>query len=62
MPVKTLAAVLGIHPTTITNYKGSRGEVPRHIAVVATLIHSLACNGIPVESALKNYLSKEDQI
>jgi hypothetical protein len=59
VPVKTLAAVLGIQPTSITNYKGSRGEVPRHIAVVATLLRELASHGIPVETALEAYLSPQ---
>jgi hypothetical protein len=55
VPVKTLAAILGIQPTSLTNYS-ARGEVPRHIAVVATLVRVLASKNIPVEVALADYL------
>lgn len=61
VPVKTLAAVLGIQPTSLTNYS-ARGEVPRHIAVVATLIRELTVKNVPVEDALARYLPAKGNV
>ena len=53
--VKTLAAVLGMNPTSIANYKG-RGEVPRHLAVIATLLSAVSSNEKSATEVLSAYL------
>jgi hypothetical protein len=53
--VKTLATILGMNPTSITNYRG-RGEVPRHLAVIATLIGAAVSNRQSVVDVLSPYL------
>jgi hypothetical protein len=58
IPVKTLAAILDMNPTSITNYRG-RGEVPRHLAVIATLISGVVTSGRSVTEILSAYLHKE---
>ena len=49
MTVKELAAVLGMNPISITNYKAV-GEVPRHLAVIVTLLAALAERGVAVDA------------
>jgi len=62
IPVKTLAAILDMNPTSITNYKdGGKGEVPRHLAVVVTLLSALSEHKIPVDQVLSRYLRGQDQ-
>jgi hypothetical protein len=55
IPVKTLALVLEMNPTSITNYRG-KGVVPRHLAVMATLIKALQLNGHNSKEYLASYL------
>ena len=55
--VKTLAAALGMNPTSITNYRG-RGEVPRHLAVIATLLGGVASKNESPVDVLSPYLKE----
>ena len=57
IPVKTLAAALGMNPTSITNYRG-RGEVPRHLAVIATLLSVVASKDESAINVLSPYLKR----
>lgn len=56
--VKTLAAILGMNPTSITNYRG-KGEVPRHLAVIATLLGVVALNKLSIVDVLSAYLQEK---
>lgn len=56
--VKTLAVILGMNPTSITNYRG-RGEVPRYLAVIATLLGAAASSSKPVTEVLSAYLREK---
>lgn len=53
--IKDFAKVLDMNPTSITNYK-TKGQVPRHLAVVVTLFSALAEHEIPVDQVLARYL------
>lgn len=54
IPVKTLAAILDMNPTSITNYR-RKGVVPRHLAVIATLMGVLSAQRISAKEILSTY-------
>lgn len=58
IPVKTLAAALEMNPNSITNYRG-RGEVPRHLAVIATLLRAVAASDKSASEVLSSYLREK---
>lgn len=58
LPVKTLAAILDMNPTSITNYR-QKGEVPRHLAVIVTLVGTLASQRISIKEVLSTYLQEK---
>jgi len=47
LTVTRLAALLDMKPNSITNY-GARGEVPRHLAVIAMLMAELVSRGVDI--------------
>jgi len=58
IPVKSLAIILDMNPTSITNYRG-KGQVPRHLAIIATLIGALVSHRISLTEILSAYLQKK---
>jgi hypothetical protein len=49
LTIKDLAALLDMQPNSITNYR-AKGMVPRHLAVIATLLATLVTRDIdPVD-------------
>lgn len=45
LTVRDFAALVQMHPNSVSNYAGS-GEVPAHLAVIAALLAELRRNGI----------------
>ncbi|MEO1920809.1 MAG: XRE family transcriptional regulator [Sphingomonadaceae bacterium] len=51
LSVRGFADLIGMNPNSITNYAG-RGEVPKHIALVAVLIAEMATREIEYRNAI----------
>lgn len=58
LSVRELAALLQMKPNSITNYR-SRGLVPRHLEVIATLLATLAAQHIDARQLLKHTPDKQ---
>ncbi len=52
LTVRAFAALLGQTPNSITNY-ASKGEVPTHLAIIATLMAEMVDAGLEFRVALK---------
>lgn len=52
LTVRAFAALLGQTPNSITNY-ASKGEVPTHLAIIATLMATMADAGLDFRHALR---------
>lgn len=48
---RAFARLLKLNPNSITNYK-SVGEVPSHLAVIASLIHAMKDAGLDYETTI----------
>lgn len=53
LSVTRFAALLDMKAVSITNYR-ARGSVPRHLAVIATLLAELVERGADVETLLRS--------
>ena len=58
LSVRELAALLDMQPNSITNYR-AKGTVPRHLAVIATLLATLAAQNIDARQLLKHTPDKQ---
>ena len=52
LTVRAFAALLGQTPNSITNY-ASKGEVPTHLAIIATLMAEMADAGMDFHALLQ---------
>lgn len=52
LSVKELAELLDMQPNSITNYR-AKGTVPRHLAVIATLLAALHAHGETIDDWLR---------
>ena len=52
LTVRAFAALLGQTPNSITNY-ASKGEVPTHLAIIATLMAEMADAGMDFRDVLR---------
>ena len=52
LTVRAFAALMGQTPNSITNY-ASKGEVPTHLAIIATLMAEMVDAGIDFRLALR---------
>lgn len=52
LTVRELAEILEMRPNSITNYR-AKGEVPRHLAVIAVLAAEVAAVGSTVQDVLQ---------
>jgi hypothetical protein len=52
LTVRAFAALLGQTPNSITNY-ASKGDVPKHLAIIATLMAEMADAGLGFQSLLR---------
>ncbi len=50
LSVRAFAKLLGMHANSITN-NAKRGEIPAHLAIIATLLALLRANGIAYQPA-----------
>lgn len=48
LPIKMLAKLLEMNPTSITNYKRT-GTVPQHLAIIAVMLAELSVHGCGLE-------------
>tara|TARA_R110000868_G_scaffold274140_1_gene533370 strand:+ start:203 stop:535 length:333 start_codon:yes stop_codon:yes gene_type:complete len=52
LSVRAFADLVSMHPNSVTN-NAKRGEVPAHIAIIATLVSELHLRDVPCEPIIK---------